>query len=367
MLAADRTPQEWGDIVTTGSFANLVQGIQRMVDSGHLETGRRHLPDGPARLGQHPRPHLPCSSPSPGCPGPARALRGGAPPSSASWPRWPSPRGGHRDHARTRGRLGPGPAPALASPSMLHGLRHRASGHRHLLTGSAAVVDDGGARAHRVGLLAVRPRVDSQHDVGHATALYTSVLFVAFLAGLGLPRRHRPVRHRPGARLPRLVHLVGAGHDRGVDPRRGGLPRRRPPLRPPTSPLSWSPHRRTRPVTHPHPLGTAVSLLLDVRLMTQRRWGLVLLRAVVVGVLRFPLLAISIDLHRPVWLLTVAALPTAVSGIVGVVALRLVTGDGLHLGPRPSGAPAWCATPRSTGSRRSRTSSRCSPCPSSCW
>ena len=87
-------------------------------------------------------------------------------------------------------------------------------------------------------------------------------------------------------------------------------------------------------------LGTALSLLLDVRLMTQRRWGLVLLRAVVVGVLRFPLLAISTDLHRPVWLLTVAALPTAVSGMIGVVALRLVTGDGLHLGPRPAGATA---------------------------
>ena len=37
MLAADRTPQQWGDIVTTGSFANLIHGIQRMVDSGHLD------------------------------------------------------------------------------------------------------------------------------------------------------------------------------------------------------------------------------------------------------------------------------------------------------------------------------------------
>jgi O-antigen/teichoic acid export membrane protein len=83
-------------------------------------------------------------------------------------------------------------------------------------------------------------------------------------------------------------------------------------------------------------LGTALSLLLDVRLMTQRRWGLVLARAVVVGVLRFPLLAISVDGHRPVWLLTVAALPTALSGIVGVVGLRWVTGDRLHLGPRPA-------------------------------
>ena len=42
-------------------------------------------------------------------------------------------------------------------------------------------------------------------------------------------------------------------------------------------------------------LGTALSLLLDVRLMTQRRWGLVFARAVMVGVLRFPLLAISVD------------------------------------------------------------------------
>ena len=222
---------------------------------------------------------------------------------------------------------------------MLHGLRHRASGHRHLLTGSAAVVATMVVHAvtgSAYWLLAAR--VDSQHDVGQATALYTSVLFVAFLAGLGLPvaiARYAAGQERDDhvlftwsalativASTAGAVAFLGAVHPQAADE----LTR-------------WS-HAGGPVLFTLLALGTALSLLLDVRLMTQRRWGLVLLRAVVVGVLRFPLLAISVDLHRPVWLLTVAALPTAVSGIVGVVALRLVTGDGLHLGPRPSGATA---------------------------
>ena len=69
---------------------------------------------------------------------------------------------------------------------MLHGLRRRASGHRHLLTGSAALVLTAGVQALSGALFwLIAARVDDQTDVGHATALFTSVLFVAFVAGLG--------------------------------------------------------------------------------------------------------------------------------------------------------------------------------------
>ena len=71
---------------------------------------------------------------------------------------------------------------------MLHGLRRRASGHRHLLTGSAALVLTAGVQAVSGALFwLIAARVDEQTDVGHATALFTSVLFVAFVAGLGQP------------------------------------------------------------------------------------------------------------------------------------------------------------------------------------
>jgi O-antigen/teichoic acid export membrane protein len=70
--------------------------------------------------------------------------------------------------------------------------------------------------------------------------------------------------------------------------------------------------------------------------MTQRRWGLVLARAVIVAVVRFPMLLVPVDSDRAVWLLVVAALPTAISGYLGVMLLRHVTGDRHHLGPRPA-------------------------------
>ena len=75
--------------------------------------------------------------------------------------------------------------------------------------------------------------------------------------------------------------------------------------------------------------------------MTQRRWGLVLARAVVVGLARFPLLLLPVDSDRAVWLLVVAALPTAVSGYVGMALLPKVTGDRHHLGPVPATTRAW--------------------------
>jgi O-antigen/teichoic acid export membrane protein len=222
---------------------------------------------------------------------------------------------------------------------MLRGLRHRAEGHRHLLTGSAAVVAN--MVVHAVTgsvywLLAAR--LDSQHDVGHATALYTSVLFVAFLTGLGLPvaiARYGTGTDRDdhvlftwsalattGAAAVGTAIYLGAIRSRAVDE----LTHWNAVL----GPLLF--------VTLT--VGSALSLLVDVRLMTQRRWGLVLARAVVVGVIRFPLLLISFDTHRPVWLLTASALPTALTGIVGVLAMRLVTGDGLHLRPRPASTSA---------------------------
>jgi O-antigen/teichoic acid export membrane protein len=222
---------------------------------------------------------------------------------------------------------------------MLRALRRRASGHRHLLTGSAALVLTAGAQALSGALFwLIAARVDTQTDVGHATALLTSVLFVAFVGGLGQPvaaARYAAGRSRDdhvlfawgaiatavASAAFALVYLVAVS-PAAVDELR-----------------DW--HGALGPVTFVVlAAGTALSLLLDVRLMTQRRWGLVLARAVVVGAVRFPLLAIPVDTDRAVWLLVVAALPTAVSGYLGTALLPLVTGDRHHLGPIPASARA---------------------------
>src|SRR5687768_4231751 len=192
---------------------------------------------------------------------------------------------------------------------MLRSLRHRASGHRHLLTGSAALVLTAGVQAVSGALFwLIAARVDTQTDVGHATALFTSVLFVAFVAGLGQPvaaARYAAGRTRDdhvifawGATATAVAaSLVGLAYLLVVSP-------------PAVDELrAW--HGAAGPALFVVLCaGTALSLLLDVRLMTQRRWGLVLLRASLVAVTRFPLLLIPVDQDRAVWLLTVAALPT---------------------------------------------------------
>lgn len=218
---------------------------------------------------------------------------------------------------------------------MLHGLRRRASGHRHLLTGSVALVLTAGVQAVSGALVwLIAARVDTQTDVGHATALFTSALFVAFVAGLGQPvaaaryaagrTRDDHVLYAWGALATVVASALAAvGYLLAVSP--AAVEELR----------DW--HGAYGPGLFVFLcMGTALSLLLDVRLMTQRRWGLVLTRALIVGLARFPLLLLPVDGDRAVWLLVVAALPTAVSGFVGMGLLPKVTGDRHHLGPLPT-------------------------------
>ena len=223
---------------------------------------------------------------------------------------------------------------------MLHGLRRRASGHRHLLTGSAALVLTAGVQALSGALFwLIAARVDEQTDVGHATALFTSVLFVSFMAGLGQPVA--AARYAAGrARSDHVLFAWGAAATAtaaavfGVAYLLVISPPAIEELR------DW--HGAAGPTLFVFLCsGTALSLLLDVRLMTQRRWGLVLARASIVGALRFPLLLIPVDDDRAVWLLTVAALPAALSGFLGTAWLPKITGHRHVFGPKPASATAW--------------------------
>ncbi|HEX4868500.1 MAG TPA: hypothetical protein VFV32_12880 [Acidimicrobiales bacterium] len=218
---------------------------------------------------------------------------------------------------------------------MLQSLRHRASGHRHLLTGSAALVLTAGVQAISGAVFwLLAARSDTQTDVGHATALYTSVLFVTFLAGLGQPvavARYAAGRTRDDHVL--YGWATAATAVAGVVVSLGYLLL--------VSPAAVDEMRDWDPTLGPATfvflvVGTGLSLLLDVRLMTQRRWGLVLGRSVFVAVVRFPLLAISVDSHRSLWLFVAATLPTAISGLVGTGLLPLVTGDRHRFGPLPA-------------------------------
>lgn len=222
---------------------------------------------------------------------------------------------------------------------MLGTLRTRASGHRQLLTGSAALVLTAGVQAISGALYwLIAARVDTQTDVGHATALLTSVMFVAFVGGLGQPVA--AARYAAGrARSDHVLFAWGALASLAATALIAVI------YLMTVSPAAVEELRRWHGALGPALfaflcVGTALSLLLDVRLMTQRRWGLVLTRAAIVAVVRFPMLLVPIDSDRAVWLLVVAALPTAISGYVGIMLLPHVTGDRHHLGPRPAATGA---------------------------
>lgn len=217
---------------------------------------------------------------------------------------------------------------------MLHALRHRASGHRHLLTGSASVVATVVLQAMSGSVFwLVAARAESQTEVGHATALFTSVLFVAFVAGLGLPvatARYAHGRSRDDhvlftwGILATVTASVVAGSAYLAAVRPNAVDEL----------TDW--HAVGGPILFIVLIaGTALSLLLDVRLMTQRRWGLAFARVAAAGITRFPLLLLPSGEHRAVWLLVAACAPTAVSGFVGIALVGRVTGDRHHLGPRP--------------------------------
>jgi O-antigen/teichoic acid export membrane protein len=218
-------------------------------------------------------------------------------------------------------------------------LRQRAAGHRHLLTGSAVLVI--GAAVQALGgsiYWLVAANADAQTDVGHATALFTSVLFVAFVAGLGLPvatARFAAGRSREDhvlfgwaiigsivASLVLSISYLWIISPPAVDELRG-----------------W--HGAAGPSLFAFLcVGTTLSLLIDVRLMTQRKWGLVLTRMTIGAAGRFLLWPIPVEESRSIWLLVVAGLPTALTGFAGVALLPTVTGAWHRLRPLPGTARA---------------------------
>lgn len=185
----------------------------------------------------------------------------------------------------------------------------------------------------------IAARTGTSTEVGHASALFTSVMFVNYLVGLGLPvalARYAPDRSRSsdviftwGVVATVASSLAGSLLYLWV-------------VSPPAADVltegGWWAGAGLFWVMV---LGAALSMVVDVRLMTARRWNLVLARMVVVGFIRIPLLAVPIpDTGRELWLFLLAAAPTAVSGLVGVPLLRPLVGARLRLSPSPETARA---------------------------
>jgi O-antigen/teichoic acid export membrane protein len=230
-------------------------------------------------------------------------------------------------------------------------LRRRVAHHRHLLTGSAVLVVGAGVQALFGAVYwLIAARSDTAGDVGDATALFTSLLFVAYLSGLGLP-------------VALARYATGRDDDSYAVTGWGVLAAGVASLVTSLAYLALVRTDATKALSSWQTVGGPVvfmvlaigvtwSLLIDVRWMTLRRWDLVLARQSLLGLTRLPLLLLPIDSDRAVFLFVVAMTPAAISGYLGIAALRRVTGAGPRLRPLPTSARAaarfslvnWLAT-----------------------
>lgn len=213
-------------------------------------------------------------------------------------------------------------------------LTGRAGDHRHLLAGSAALVIGAAVQALTGALFwLVAARIDTTDDVGRATALFTSILFISYLSGLGLQvslARFAPDRSDEShgvfawGVLATVVSasVVAGGYLLIVDTE---ATRALTDWQPVIGPILF--------VTSS--VGAALTLIVDVRWMTVRRWSLVLGRITLVGLLRFALLLVPTSGSETVHLFAVAAAPLLLTGVAGVVFMTRVTGARHRLFPVP--------------------------------
>ncbi len=182
-------------------------------------------------------------------------------------------------------------------------------------------------------------QLDPKHTFGDATALYTSSLFVVYLAGLGLPvalaryaSDHSPDSHTVftwGVLATAAASVVASAAYLAV-------------VHPPAARVLWDWNPVGGFVVFALVVvGSAWSLIVDVRAMTMRRWGLVLARIVAVSVAKIALVHLgqSSD-HRSLLLFVYLGGPVALSGIIGVAAIGRITGGRHRLGPRPHNVAA---------------------------
>lgn len=180
-------------------------------------------------------------------------------------------------------------------------------------------------------------RLVSIDEVGRSSALFQSLLFVNFVANLGLPVL---VGHAASGRSQRAAMISNAATAvRTLAAVIGGLV---------FLAIAWTsdllaPLVGERPVLGALAfvvlsVGAGLAVLFEVRLIALREWGLVVARAGAVAVSRLPVLfvvAAADDTDAALLVFLLAAVPVAASGYLGVFWLRATVDR-----PHPD-APRW--------------------------
>jgi len=249
--------------------------------------------------------------------------------SAAADPQTPASR---RAALRERFRLSDTPADD-GSPKL-------SSAQRHLLTGSSVLVI-GAAVQGLAGMVfsLLVAQWDTKVAFGDASALFTSVLFVTFLAGLGLPvalARYAADRSVSSdvvftwaVAATACSAVVASAFYLGV-------------IHPKAAHVLWD----WNPVGgfvlfSLVVMGSAFSLIFDVRCMTLRRWNLVLSRILAVSVLKVAIIPIGQDSpNRSLLIFLFLGGPVAISGFLGVIFVNRITGGRHRFSPKPATARA---------------------------
>lgn len=214
--------------------------------------------------------------------------------------------------------------------------------HRQLITGSAVLVV--GAAVQAIGgavFWLIAANVDTKAVVGTGTALFTSVNFVTYVAGLGLPvslARFAVGRNDDADTIftwSMIATVIAAGLIGAAY--LGFLTIAHPPS---TEPLFQA--GGIWPLAFVFAVvGAALSMIFDVRCMTIRKWNWVLGRITLVAVLRLPLvLWIKPDAEPQMWLFAWSVIPLAATGLIGAPLLNRLSGGRNRLGPKPRATSA---------------------------
>lgn len=157
-------------------------------------------------------------------------------------------------------------------------------------------------------------RVASSADLGRASALFTAIQFVNYLSGLGLTvalARHATDRSGESdalfgwgiAATVASSFVGGVAYLALVDTSATELVK--------GSVAGWV-------VFCAYTAGTSVGLLVDVRLMAARKWGWLVGRLALTGLVRLPLVPLDVGIAPDAWLYHLMLAPLAITGVAAV-------------------------------------------------
>jgi O-antigen/teichoic acid export membrane protein len=179
----------------------------------------------------------------------------------------------------------------------------------------------------------VAARLYRADQVGNASALFTSVMFVNYATTLGLPVATAAFAADDSDRssvlftwalvLTTVTSLAGGAlYLAAVDPAAAHV-------------LRWWGDPVGTAIFALVVAGTSLAILNDVRLVAARRWGWVLARYAAVGLLRFPLLWTPLGGSGALWVFLLGAGAPAASGWLGCLVVNRLAPGRFALGPLP--------------------------------